>query len=241
MPGFSDAFPMQSQNASPPHPYRIVSWVIVLLLFAVAAPAQEAATPEPTVAAIPVASIAVEASTLESFLKGVESDLTVPAALEAIVEKLPTADAALLELSQRTDELLDRGYNRADLESLAAAWRNHSHDLARWESALNSRLTLLDSNRSQLIEREAIWQDTAAAAAGESAPVEIRTQISWAQTSLQSTEIALRKSRDAALGLQKRVVALKSRVNGGQEALERAREEVLSQVLSRNQPPVWAI
>jgi potassium efflux system protein len=240
MHGFSDAFRMQSQNSSRPHLW-IASWMFALLMFAAAAPAEESAVPERTVAAIPVAAIAVEASTLESFLKGVENDLPVPAALEAIVEKLPAADAALLDLSHRTDELLERGYNRTDLESLSIVWRNSSHDLSRWESVLNSRLTNLNSKRSQLTEREAIWKDTAAAAVEESAPVEIRTQIASARKSLQSTSIALRKSRDAALALQKRVVALQSRVTGGRDALEQARDEVLTQILSRNQSPIWDI
>lgn len=239
MPGFSDAFRMQTEKSSPAHLWT-ASWMIALLLFAAAAPAQEAAAPEQTVAAIPVAAIAVEASTLESFLKGVDRDLTVPAALEAIVDKIPTADAALLDLSHRTDELLERGYNRADLESLSSAWRSHSNDLARWESALNSRLTLLNSQRSRLTEREAIWKDSAAEAVEDSAPAEIRTQIAWAQSSLRSTTTALRRSRDEALGLQKRVVELQSRINRGQDVLEHAREELLSQVLIRNQSPIWA-
>jgi hypothetical protein len=221
MHGFSDAFRMQSQNSSRPYLW-IASWMFALPMFAAAAPAEESAVPERTVAAIPVAAIAVEASTLESFLKGVENDLPVPAALEAIVEKLPAADAALLDLSHRTDELLERGYNRTDLESLSIVWRNSSHDLSRWESVLNSRLTNLNSKRSQLTEREAIWKDTAAAAVEESAPVEIRTQIASARKSLQSTSIALRKSRDEALALQRRVVALQSRVTGGRDALEQA-------------------
>ena len=75
----------------------------------------------------------------------------------------------------------------------------------------------------------------------ESAPVEIRTQIASARKSLQSTSIALRKSRDEALALQKRVVALQSRVTGGRDALEQARDEVLTQILSRNQSPIWDI
>jgi potassium efflux system protein len=240
MPGFSDAFWMQSEKSSPPHIW-VASWMIALLLFAAAAPAQEAAVPERTVAPIPVAAIAAEASTLESFLRGVESDLTTPAALVEIAEKLPTADAALLELSHRTDERLERGYNRTDLESLSIVWQNSSHDLSSWESVLNSRLTNLNSARSQLIEREAIWKDTAAAAVEESAPVEIRSQIASERKSLQSTSIALRKSRDEALALQKRVIALQSRVTAGRDALELARDEVLSQMFSRHQPSIWDV
>ena len=53
--------------------------------------------------------------------------------------------------------------------------------------------------------------------------------------------MALRKSRDQALGLQKRVIALRERVNAGLDALVGARSEVLSHITRRNDPPLWAI
>ena len=222
---------------------RIVSWVIVLLPLVTAAEAhaQEITPPEPRVAAIPVAAIALEASTLEGFLRGVEHDLEVPPALDQIADNLPAADAALLDLSRKTAEVLKRGYDRGDLESLDAAWRSHRHDLAAWESSLSIRLTNLDSHRSQLIEREAIWKGTAAAAIEERAPGEVRTQVSQAQNSIESTSRALRKRRDEALGLQKRVVGLQARVNVGRDTLARARNEMLSQVFSRNGSPIWQV
>jgi potassium-dependent mechanosensitive channel len=219
----------------------VASWIIALLAFVSNGSAEEVTVSPDTVSAIPVASIAVEASTLESFLRMVESDLVASPVLEEIAEELPEVDAALIELSARTDERLERGYDRADLENLDAAWRRFGRDLAGWQMALRARLTNLDEHSSDRSEREAVWKATATAAVEDRAPAEVRAQVAQARDSLQSVARPLRKERDQALGLQKRVVTLQGRVAGARDSLVHAREEVLAHVLNRNQSVIWNV
>jgi len=205
-----------------------------------AVPPAEAAKPEVPVS-IPVASIAIEAATLDSFLKSVESELVLPPALEKIIEELPEADAEILAFARRTDKRLEGGYDRGDLDSFGARWRGFAKDFDRWAAALKTRLVSLDEHRTQLIHRSDIWKATAAKADEVRAPAELRAEISQARNSLKAAALALRKSRDQALGLQKRVVALQGPVNGGLGKLAQAREEELAHVVRRNDSPLWAI
>jgi small-conductance mechanosensitive channel len=220
--------------------------MLTLLMLATLAQAEEVITPAEAKqaaapASIPVASIAIEAATLDSFLRSVANELALPAVLDGLVDELPEADAAILEFARRTESHLERGYDRGDLDTFDAGWRGYARDFKIWETALRIRLASLDEYRSQLIHREGIWAATAAAAREASAPAEVRAQVSLARDSLKAAALALRKSRDQALGLQKRVVALQGRVNGGLDLLAHARNEVLAQIVSRNQSPLWAI
>jgi small-conductance mechanosensitive channel len=222
------------------------SFFLTLLTLATLAQAEDAAKPteaEQTEAPapIPVASVASEAATLDSFLRNVDSELALPAALEKIIEELTEADAEVLAFTRHTESRLEGSYDRSNLDSFDAKWRGFDKDFNRWANTLKTRLASLDDHRSQLVSRSAVWEATAAAAHEVSAPAELRSQISRLQKSLKAAAVALRKSRDQALGLQKRVVALRERVNGGLAALAKARHEVLSHISRRNQPPLWAL
>ena len=241
-PRISDACWMPHPNSRPLiSRLRLAAWMIVILGITLDARAEDTPTSEETVSAIPVASIAIEASTLENFLKGLEADLETPETLVKISDALPEVDSQLLELSKRTEENLERGYDRADLDSLDAAWRSRLQDLTTWESTLNARLTKLNNHRSQLTDRDSVWMATAAAAREDSAPPEVRTQVAQSRQALKTLGAALLEVRDRALGLQKRVIALQGRVTVARDTLIRARAEVLSHVLSRNESSFWHI
>jgi len=99
--------------------------MLTLLMSAALARAEEVISPAeaPQVeapASIPVASIALEAATLESFLRSVESELVLPAMMEEIVDELPEADANVLDFARRAESHLERGYDRGDLDTLDA-------------------------------------------------------------------------------------------------------------------------
>ena len=172
-------------------------------MFAALAHAQEAVAPSEaneaeTPAPIPIGSVAIEAATLESFLRSVESELVLPAALEEMIEELPEADAEVLAFAQHTESRLEGGYDRGDLDSFDAKWRSFAKDFDRWARALKIRLSSLDEHRSQLVHRSEVWETTAAGAREVSAPAELRSQISHVQSSLKTAAVALRKGRDQA-------------------------------------------
>jgi small-conductance mechanosensitive channel len=224
----------------------LASCTATLLIFATLTQAEEAVAPAEakeaeTSAPIPIGSVAIEAATLDNFLRSVDSELALPAALEKMIEELPEADAEVLAFTRHTESQLEGGYDRGDLDSFDAKWRSFAKNFDSWARVLKIRLTSLDEHRSQLIHRSGIWEATAARAREVSAPAELRGQISRVQSSLKTAAVALRKSRDQALGLQKRVIALRERVNAGLDALVGARSEVLSHITSRNDPPLWAI
>ena len=226
--------------------FIFASCFLTLLAFGTLARAVEAvptteAIPAEVPAPIPVGSVAIEAATLDSFLRSVKSELILSPAFEEIITRLPEADAEVLAFARRTEGRLKGSYERGDLDSLYARWRGFAKDFDGWAKLLKQRLSSLDQHRSQLIHRSGVWEATAAAAREVSAPGELRTQISRVQDSLKTTAVALRKSRDQALGLQKRVIALRERVSGGLDELAVARNEVLSHIARRNEPPLWAL
>jgi hypothetical protein len=224
----------------------LASCTATLLIFAALAQAQEAVAPAEaketeTPAPIPIGSVAIEAATLDNFLRSVESELVLVPELEKMIEELPEADAEVLAFTRHTENRLEGGYDRGDLDSFDAKWRSFAKDFDSWAQVLKIRLTSLDEHRSQLVHRSGIWEATAASAREVNAPAELRSQISRVQSSLKTAAVALRKNRDQALGLQKRVIALRERVNAGLDALVGARSEVLSHITRRNDPPLWAI
>lgn len=191
--------------------------------------------------AIPVSSVAVQASNLQALLRSVEAGLAVPEAQQRIAERLPMMEEEVQHRARRLEEDLAKGHQRGDLAASRASWLSILADLSRWESELEARLAALDRNRRELERRAAIWQETARVAEEERAPATIRDEIARAQRSLRALQQKLRRSRDAALGLQRGVVGLRTDAIAQLDAIERAREQALRQVFRRSQEPIWVL
>ncbi len=190
---------------------------------------------------IPVASIAAQASALDGFLRSVEASLAPPESQQAIADALHDVEDDVRARSKRLEQKIEYGYDRGDLDAMKASWRSIQGDLERWESVLGTRLSNLEQHRKELDERTQVWDLTARDAKEEAVPAEVRGEIASAQTKLGKAQRELRKSRDAALGLQRSVVTLQSRVDAQLDAITLARDEVLRHVVRQNDSPLWQI
>ena len=199
----------------------------------------EAAVAPDAPVAIPLSAVVVRASALGSFLKSLESSLEAPASQVEIAEAMATRGKAIRRRAAEMQGLLERRYDRAELDVAKSTWRGIASELDGWETTLAQRLEALDAQRAERSKREKVWKLTAEVARDEKAPRELRELIAASSSSLKDADRALRTSRDEALGLQRDVVALESRATEILDEIQSARDEVLEHVLRRNRPPVW--
>jgi small-conductance mechanosensitive channel len=186
-----------------------------------------------------MASIAVQASSLAGLIRSIDETLAAPASQQRIADGFAASERNIRARAQRLEETLERSYDRGDLDTMQSVWRATASDLAGGESSLSSRLSTLTGHRAELDRQAGIWEETARVAEQESAPAEVRAAVSKSLKDLRSAQRKLRKSRDAALGLQKNVVALQAIASAQLDAISAARDEVLRHVWERNELPIW--
>ncbi len=238
-----------------PSPRSLASLWLCFALLALPATAAEEARPGPAAkagaeaaapvetgpVAIPVSEIATQATALDGFIRGIEPGFEAPANQTEIREALPEIEKDVERRARRQSQKLEFSFDRTDLDAMRAAWKAIHVDLERYAGLLQSRLTSLKEQAEDIRSRSEIWEETARAAKEEAAPAEVRAEVSGAQKKLAKASRTLRKSRDNALGLQRRVVGLQGRAQAQLDAIDSARGEVLRHLFRRNSEPVWSI
>ena len=165
----------------------------------------------------------------------VEAD---PAVVE-LRERFPELEASLLALAKDPASLDPEGLSRRSLDNLRQRWLSYKTQLDDWAATLAARAETLDGSRGTLAAVRATWEATAQQAEIDEFPDATVAQINSVIEAIGAAEEELRARQEVVLTLQNQVVGESIRITEVLERIDAAREEVRSQVLLQDAPPLW--
>lgn len=231
--------------------------VLLLLVSAGAAEAQEAATSvpgpsrattvppatPPTVPAppepIPLPTLAERAEATEHLLRAAAADAAPDPGTETIERTLADTAEERRDLRTRTREVAVQLESRDAIDDVERGWLAVREGLGRARKALAARLTQVESRQAQLGSEDETWSVTLDAAQTGSVPPVALERMRALLEELHEEQTRLDKRLASLLALQARV---SQEERGALEMLDvvaRARADFRSAVLQRDAPPLW--
>ena len=200
-------------------------------------PAPETTAPTP----IPIPDITGRADeeqrTLAS-LRAQAEEIGAIAPLEGGIE------AVRLEVEQRSAELpgqLERSSGFDSLLRLERVWADLSQRLTEWQTELKRRAGSLEAQLGQLEMDREIWRITYENARDGGGPEVVLVAARATRESLGQTIRLLTTTRDRLLKAQGRAKQTRDDVEVALVRVSAKQEDLLSTLLMRDQPPLWAL
>jgi potassium efflux system protein len=217
----------------------------LLALVALAAHAQsgEPAAPaagETAAVAIPIGEIAAEAEAAELWAKRTEPELVGD--LEGRIRALLAAAASEVSRRQASLDAIPAGPapGRA-LSSERAGWQELAGRLSGAQDELESAALALERRLREARERSARWTLTFEELRGADVPASVLSQAQEVLADLGSVSRRVEGARNGVLELANRVRMQQRSVDDALERVAAMRAALRSQLLVRDQPPLWSL
>jgi small-conductance mechanosensitive channel len=228
-----------------------MSWLAVGLALFIsstlhAAPAPPASTNAPAPpastnsAAIAPADIASQAEATLANLEDLNASLNVDQSSQSINNELPALISLIAGKLDDTASDLSRQPALPRLHRLESEWNDLHSDLSRWKRNLAKRAQELGTQIARLTQLKLTWEATLQSAQNAKLPDEVIQRIQSTLAEVKSTLEKFEDQQRTILTLQDRVIDQDRQVAQALGSIERAREEAVSQLFTRESPPLWS-
>ncbi|MEO8351558.1 MAG: mechanosensitive ion channel domain-containing protein [Chthoniobacteraceae bacterium] len=204
-----------------------------------APPAPEALIP-PAPESVPLTEIVTEAETVSDLLTRTEDSLKKDPRVAEIEAKLPESSRAIDHALAEVTDLLEASPALEVLRDLELGLRTR-HETLRNDRILTEHAKRLEAELDQLNQLKETWTRTSVAAREAQAPDALIKSVADTIQAIEAMQKRVTTHRDHVLTMQTAVARETARIDGGLEAIRRAREERLNHLLVRDAEPIWAV
>jgi potassium efflux system protein len=204
------------------------------------ASAKTTVSPTPAMTPIPLPDIVAEGISAKRVLAGISSSLATAEAKTAAFHGLPNLEHDIDIRAAETKTIIANGPSFDVLDELLGIWRGLADNATSWSRDLTQRATELEGDAARLDEMTTIWNLTVNAAKTKNAPPEVLDRIDQIIGAIKEDQNTLQSRRADILTLQSRVAAQQFRIQTELNAVQQAREGLLSRLLTQDSPPLWA-
>ena len=198
------------------------------------------APPATNAAAIPMREVALQAETAFATLRSLDDYLAPDPAVEAITNELPVLTAELNARVEESSRILASSPSLESLRRLSREWGGVREELTAWKKVLTRQAAQLEEEMARLTQLEKTWAATRAAVENGKAPQELQDQVGRVIKAAQTRREKADAQQALLLTLLTRVTQQDGRTIHTLNTIERAREEVVSHIFTRDSPPIWS-
>lgn len=231
---------------------HIVPWAVRLLKAAVLLPLVAFADSEslPTslmvsntastkASAIAVADILGRADEDQQRVDWAKRLLLAPDPVEQLSRKLnDIAPPALIQQQAVGNDVLHE-FSAMRLESLARHWKFNARLLERWQAQARVAFAPYSNSALVLAQRRAVWAATRTEGLQDNLPSVLLTRIDNVLTEIDAVEPALDNALTRQFELLHRASELNANIQGGENAVAAALDELDRRLLQVDAPPIW--
>jgi potassium efflux system protein len=204
------------------------------------ASAKTTVSPTPAMTPIPLPDIVGEGISAKRVLAGISSSLATAESKTAAFRGLPNLEHDIDIRAAETKTIIANGPSFDVLDELLGIWRGLADNATSWSRDLTQRATELEGDAARLDEMTTIWNLTVNAAKTKNAPPEVLDRIDQIIGAIKEDQNTLQSRRADILTFQSRVAAQQFRIQTELNAVQQAREGLLSRLLTQDSPPLWA-
>jgi small-conductance mechanosensitive channel len=234
-----------------PQTFRLfICAAVTVILTGSAAQGQEVSTPSAPTAPpalpaqgptpIPLAEIVTQAESASENLHTIEAELAADQIPATINKELPAFTREIDARLEENAKMLTASPPLETLRSLEMGWQKLGESLSAWERDLMTRATQLDSEGTRLITLGETWEQTLELAQRSEAPPEVLQRIRTVINAIKQAREGIETRQAQILILQSRVSKQEARVNEVFAAIKQARDNAVTHLLVKDNPPIWS-
>ncbi|HYB70482.1 MAG TPA: mechanosensitive ion channel domain-containing protein [Candidatus Bathyarchaeia archaeon] len=224
--------------ARPARRFAVALGLAVLVV--AGASAQTSDQPGDSGGSISLAEVAARAAEIRVLLESQDTAITPSREVQAILDRLPSADAELRTQLDRTRARLDDEPPLAVLEQLAATWDATKTRLRGWTDVVTLWTTRIEQERVRLGALRESWQRSREAAASAGAPRVVLEQIDGILSGLGGARARVESRLSVLLAAQYRLTQLQRRCDEALARTAQAKADRLRRLGERDGPPLWS-
>ena len=222
------------------HAGHLILAMIIFLLSAGWAGAEEPETTVPLLLPIPLSDIPSRASTERSSLDQAEALLARAAVFDRIEAELLGGEQAITRGLVSLRPSLEAASSRQAISEIEKIWNERDRQMKDTESMLHERTGVIQQQLIRLDASLEVWKKTLEEARDAKAPEELMSLARTTADEIGKMHASLRQLQNRVLALQGKV----GRARGGiQEALDRIKAEeisLLGNLMRRERPSLWS-
>jgi len=223
------------------------AFVVLLVLFAAPAPAQNPAAPPPAVlapapeasATVPVSEIPGRLQQTAAVIRRANSHAQPLGSVLEIERALPRFQEGTQSLLAATRELLKLQISPGSAREFKNGWAIIGRRLSGWQEILKNRSSSLQQDLEALSVESKGWRLTQEATAVQQLPEDLRSEIARTLESIGKSEQAVLTRRNAILKLQGELSRLDIDLEEMDELLNEALSAGRGKLLRIDAPPIW--
>ena len=211
-------------------------------------------TPEPT--PIPISAIVSEAESVTARLRQARSAFAESAEIREIRDQLPGTAERIETDESESLSVLAANPSLEQIRALDAEWQALERRLASWKSAVQERTAAVDKTITQLNDSLQVWRltldsiDNPPASANRAnvapslqdngLPPDLVQRINETIAAIEDTRRDAQERRAKLLSIQSQSSELEGRASSVRDEIRKVRARTLTNLLSRDAPPIWA-
>ena len=203
-----------------------------------AAPQKAAAPPAPT--AIPSAEVATKASEATNFLTTLSSKFAPSSEIEKIQNLLAKLRGQIDEELADTANILRQEPTLATLQAQQLFWNRRHQRVIAWLTLLTQRAIDLRGALDRLAHMKETWALTRDVALASQSPAQVLQQIETVLAAIETERTPLAAQQDNVLDLQASIATELARCDDALSQLTRAQQAAVTDILTRESPPIWS-
>jgi small-conductance mechanosensitive channel len=220
--------------------------------FASAALAQSGATPAPAAAPaaappaeepkpVPISEVPTRVEEVPLLLQQIEASLAPEARVAEIEAGLAERSARLQERATQTAASIGNVVDLSELDSIRQFWNLERSALVESDETLKASAARLEEQLAQLATLEKTWKVTLERLGEEHAPAALVERVRAVQKQIKSTRSRVKSRRAEVLTAQSGAAQDRTRADEMLRAIGDAEKLLLSNLLVRDRPPLWAL
>ena len=193
--------------------------------------------PPHTATAIPLPEVPIRrAESAAANLRDIETNFSTDPVSKIVDQELPNLGREIDARHEESSKILTTAPSLETLRSLNRDWEKLHDTVATWNRELLRQTTQLDEQIDRLTLLQDTWEQTLQLTKGSDTPGPILDHVHAVIDSIVKTRDAAEKRRAQILELQNRVAEVDGRVSQALASVQRAREQALSRIFTRDSP-----
>jgi len=181
----------------------------------------------------------MQAESAAANLRDIETNFSSDQESKIVDQELPNLGREIDARHEESSKILTTAPSLETLHSLNRDWEKLHETISNWNRDLLRQTTQLDEQITRLALLQQTWEQTLQLTKGADTPAPILEHVHAVINSIAQTRELAERRRAEILDLQNRVSEVDGRVVLALASVQRAREQALSRIFTRDSPPVW--
>lgn len=188
---------------------------------------------------IPLEEVGAQAIQVSNLLVSLQTKFPSNNDVDDIQKNLPSAIDSMAAQKKQTLQVLQSELNLVTLQDEGAVWHKNQDRMAKWQSLITQRATILQSMLAQLVDMQKIWSQTLVSAKAANAQEEVIQQIGATLSSIGDLQTPLQTRYSDLISLQNRVDEALFQCGDLLDQIFKTQRNMVKGIGSHERIPIW--